>query len=95
MFDIRFSDGVAEDLMAVPAHQRPRILNRIDVQLSQQPSNQTRNRKPLIGLIPPWEHIAPVWELRIGDYRVFYDVDEVTASVGGTSDSTQAGRQDN
>ena len=30
----------------------------------------------LIGLIPPWEHVEPVWELRVGEYRVFYDVDE-------------------
>nr|VFK78674.1 MAG: Plasmid stabilisation system protein [Candidatus Kentron sp. SD] len=29
----------------------------------------------IVGLIPPWEHIDPVWELRIGEYRVFHDVD--------------------
>ena len=81
MFKITFSDGVVEDLTALTAHQRSRILDRIEVQLSQEPRHQTRNRKPLVGLIPPWEHVAPVWELRIGDYRVFYDVDEATESV--------------
>jgi len=30
----------------------------------------------LVGLVPPWEHVPPVWELRIGEYRVFYDIDE-------------------
>ncbi len=29
----------------------------------------------LVGLIPPWEHVQPVWQLRVGDFRVFYDVD--------------------
>ncbi len=28
----------------------------------------------LIGLVPPWTAEAPIWELRVGDYRVFYDV---------------------
>lgn len=37
---------------------------------------QTRNRKPIYGLEPPWEHEEPIWELRIGRHRVFYDVDE-------------------
>jgi mRNA-degrading endonuclease RelE of RelBE toxin-antitoxin system len=32
-------------------------------------------------LVPPWEHIEPVWELRVGEYRVFYDVNEETAVV--------------
>lgn len=25
--------------------------------------------------------MEPVWELRVGEYRVFYDVDEATAIV--------------
>nr|VFJ96811.1 MAG: Plasmid stabilisation system protein [Candidatus Kentron sp. H]VFJ97458.1 MAG: Plasmid stabilisation system protein [Candidatus Kentron sp. H]VFK04354.1 MAG: Plasmid stabilisation system protein [Candidatus Kentron sp. H] len=38
-------------------------------------------RKMIIGLAPPWEHIDPVWELRIGEYRAFYDVDEKISVV--------------
>jgi hypothetical protein len=34
-----------------------------------------RNRKLLPGLRPPWEQELPVWELRVGEWRVFYDVD--------------------
>jgi hypothetical protein len=37
---------------------------------------RTRNRKQLVNLIPPFEAIPPVWELRIREYRVFYDVSE-------------------
>ena len=35
----------------------------------------SRNRKELTGLVPPWEHVQPVWELRVGDHRVFYDAE--------------------
>ena len=41
----------------------------------------TRNKKVLAGLKPPWEHEEPVWELRVGKYRVFYDVNEVDQRV--------------
>ena len=34
-----------------------------------------------MGLVPPWEHGDPVWELRIGEYRIFYDVDEAKSTV--------------
>jgi len=37
---------------------------------------RTRNRKPLANLIPPWTAELPIWELRVGAYRVFYDVSE-------------------
>ena len=49
--------------------------------MTYEPTQQTRNKKILIGLTPPWEYIEPVWELRIGQYRVFYDVDEEAAIV--------------
>jgi hypothetical protein len=52
------------------------ILDQIDVQLKIEPHWETRNRKQLVGLVPPWDHVPPVWELRLGDFRVFYDVDE-------------------
>lgn len=45
------------------------------------PMVATRNRKRLMGLLPPWEHLEPVWQLRVGDFRVFYDVDEAAAVV--------------
>jgi hypothetical protein len=41
----------------------------------------SRNRKMLVRLVPPWEHEPPVWELRIGEYRAFYDVDEAEQRV--------------
>jgi len=44
--------------------------------LTHEPTVKTRNRKQLVNLIPPFDAIRPVWELRIREYRVFYDVSE-------------------
>jgi hypothetical protein len=41
-----------------------------------EPIATTRNRKLLESLVPSFESVPPIWELRVGEYRVFYDVDE-------------------
>ena len=33
-------------------------------------------RKMLVSLIPPFESVPPIRELRVGEYRILYDVDE-------------------
>jgi mRNA-degrading endonuclease RelE of RelBE toxin-antitoxin system len=76
MFTLEFSEMVAEHLRELRAFDRKQILDQIDAQLTHQPTEETRNKKRLVGLIPPWEHVGPVWELRIGEFRVFYDVYE-------------------
>jgi mRNA-degrading endonuclease RelE of RelBE toxin-antitoxin system len=76
MYAIEYAEGVIDDLADMRAYERAKVLDRLEEQLTYEPTQQTRNRKILVGLVPPWEHIEPVWELRIGQYRVFYDVDE-------------------
>ena len=34
-----------------------------------------------MNLIPPWDAVPPIWELRVGEYRVFYDVSEEEKTV--------------
>ena len=76
MFETRFTKGALSDLAQLSAFHRVRIFDAIEAQLSTQPLMPTRKRKPLgPGDIPPWEHEPPVWELRVGQFRVFYDVD--------------------
>ncbi len=65
-----------KDLKELRATDRSHILDKIDEQLQHRPTQATRNKKVIVGLKPPWEHEEPVWELRVGKYRVFYDVDE-------------------
>ena len=81
MYEIAYSEGVAEDLRRLTVSERAKILDRIEVQLKYEPTRQTRNRKVLVGLVPPWDHVDPIWELRAGEYRVFYDVDHVQTTV--------------
>jgi mRNA-degrading endonuclease RelE of RelBE toxin-antitoxin system len=81
MYDIDYAAGVAEDLAGLRAFDLARILDEIEQQLTEQPTQETRNKKLLPGLKPPWDHELPVWELRAGEYRVFYDVDDAERLV--------------
>lgn len=81
MFIISYAEGVAEDLTTFRAYDRKQLLDQIEQQLSHEPTHETRNKKMLRGLTPPWEHVQPIWELRINEYRVFYDADEVAGQV--------------
>ena len=76
MYKITYSRSIADDLKRLPSHHRSEILDRIEVQLRHEPDRPTRNRKIIRGLVPPWDHLEPIWELRIGEYRAFYDVSD-------------------
>lgn len=76
MFSLNYAAGVAQDLAGLRAFERTRILDQIEGQLTHQPTQETRNKKLLPGLKAPWGQELPVWELRVGDYRAFYDVDK-------------------
>jgi len=81
MYEIEYAKSVANDLAALRAYDRTRTLNDIERHLTHQPTVETRNRKIVLGLVPPWEHEEPIWELRIGEHRVFYDVDDQASAV--------------
>ena len=81
MYRVEYADDISDDLAGLRAYDRKRILDRLEKQLRYAPNKRTKNKKPLHGLVPPWEHTDPVWELRIGEYRVFYDVDEPASLV--------------
>jgi mRNA-degrading endonuclease RelE of RelBE toxin-antitoxin system len=74
MFEICFAEGVASDLAALRAYDRQIILDRIDEQLAHEPITATRMKRVIVGLKPPWRHEEPIWQLRVGEYREFYDV---------------------
>ena len=54
---------------SLPRRQRT-VIDTVDRQLLNQPSVETRNKKPM-RLNP----VAP-WELRIGNFRVYYEISE-------------------
>ena len=80
-YTIEFARSVVGDLATLRPFDRAKILDDIDAQLTHQPDLPTRRRKILYGLVPPWDHVAPVWELRVGEWRVYYDVDSVAQRV--------------
>jgi mRNA-degrading endonuclease RelE of RelBE toxin-antitoxin system len=63
-----------------PFEQR-RIIDEIRNQLTTEPSTPSRRRKLLNGVVPPWDQERPVWQLRVGAFRVFYDVDQELGEV--------------
>ncbi len=80
-YAIEYAQGVQDDFKIMRAGMRREIADAIETQLRHEPSRATRNRKPISGFRPPWEHRPPLWELRVRQYRVYYDVDEEAAVV--------------
>ena len=66
--------GVEADLRGIRPYDRGMILDAMEESLLHAPETETRNRKRLPKLVPPFESVPPIWELRAGEYRVFYDV---------------------
>jgi len=70
-YTIEYSPETLGHFRVLTARQRVTVLDAVDVQLAYEPAVETRNRKPMRP-----NPLAP-WELRIGDLRVYYDVEEV------------------
>lgn len=75
MYNIEYTQVALDDLKWFRKHEQKTIVQAIDTQLTYEPTVQTRNRKPM----RPNE-IAE-WELRIGQFRVLYDVAETVQIV--------------
>lgn len=69
-YRIEYSPETDPHLRGLTARQRSMVFDAVDEQLAQQPTAETRNRKPMRP-----NPVAP-WELRIGELRVYYDVVE-------------------
>jgi len=75
-FELEFSEGVREDLEGLRAYDCRIILEAIETQLTHAPHVETKKRKLLHNLVPPFEAVPPIWQLRVATFRVFYDVNE-------------------
>ena len=80
-FAINIVEEAAEELAAIRPYVRSVIVETIIEQLTFQPTTETKNKKKLAGVEPPWKHLLPLRQLRIGEYRVFYDVEETEGVV--------------
>jgi len=75
LFATEFVSEALLELESLRATDQRRIVNAIETQLTHEPAKTARRRKQLVGISPPWEQVRPVWQLRVGDFRVFYDID--------------------
>lgn len=88
-YRIEYSPDAEQHLRTLTARQRATVLDAVDEQLAHEPTVETQNRKPMRP-----NPIAP-WELRIGDLRVYYDIEEepenrVTILAVGIKDRNRA-----
>jgi len=68
MFTIGFTPEASDDLQELRKFDQTLILDALDVQLVHQPGDETRKRKKLR------PNQLAEWELRIDNFRVFYDI---------------------
>ncbi len=74
-YRIEYSPDAEDNLRALTARRQSIVLNSVDKRLSHEPAVETRNRKPMRP-----NPVAP-WELRVGDLRVYYDVENEPEAV--------------
>ena len=72
--EIRFADEADEHLAALGSAQKAAVLEAIARQLLHEPTRKTRNRKPMD---PDKRAFIAPWELRVGNLRVYYAVEDV------------------
>src|SRR5438093_11202072 len=77
MYEIRWDQAARDDVkrMKLRAYDVGQIVAVVDRQLTQDAEDDSRSRKlirPEEQL--PFEHLQPVWQLRVGEFRVYYDV---------------------
>lgn len=75
-FHIEMDRTALNELESIRAFDRRRIVDSIEEQLRHEPTASTRNRKMLAGIQLPLAAELPLWELRVGDFRVLYQVIE-------------------
>ena len=74
-YKISFTEEVLEDFAWFKKNEQNEIRDGILKNLEREPTVETRNRKRLR------PNQTAEWELRIGSFRVFYDVDEIVRIV--------------
>jgi mRNA-degrading endonuclease RelE of RelBE toxin-antitoxin system len=70
MYQIEYTSQAIQDIKYFQKHEQQQILSEISVQLRYEPSVETRNRKRTR------PNSMAEWELRIAEFRVFYNVEE-------------------
>ncbi len=73
--EIRWSPDARDHLRRLSAHLHALVLDEVERHLTQRPDEPTQKQKQLA------ENPLATWELRLGDIRVFYDVNREENTV--------------
>jgi mRNA-degrading endonuclease RelE of RelBE toxin-antitoxin system len=74
-FQINVTEGAEEDLKWFSVYVQRTIVDGIEIHLRHQP---TLGSRKIVSMRP---NPVASWELRLGDYRILYDVDDTTSTV--------------
>lgn len=74
-YALEFAVSAEKELFGLRAFDARRVVDAIERELPHSPDAPTKNRKRLEGVHAGFEHSIPLWELRVGNIRVFYDID--------------------
>ena len=81
MYVVRFAALAREHLGELRPFERNRILDEGAAHLVANPTVRTKGRPMLVVATPSFEHVPPVSQLRVGERRVLYDVNESARTV--------------
>lgn len=74
MFRVLIVPEALDELNQVPAFYRRIFEKLIESKLAHEPQRTSKNCKILEPLVTGFIYDPPLWELRAGDWRIFYDV---------------------
>ena len=76
VYRIEVAPAADDDLAGMKAFYRNEVLDAIDEHLAHTPTAISQSRIKRLRLLD-----SPGYRLRVGDYRVYYDVDETSSTV--------------
>jgi mRNA-degrading endonuclease RelE of RelBE toxin-antitoxin system len=68
-YTIEYTESALGDIAYFKKYEQVLIIAAIEQQLAHEPLHEVRNRKPLEA------NPLAMWEVRVGKYRIFYDVE--------------------
>jgi mRNA-degrading endonuclease RelE of RelBE toxin-antitoxin system len=81
MYQVDIVPEAVEELLEAPVFYRRVLEKLIESKLAGEPGRASRNCKKLDPLVTTFIHEPPLWEVRVGEWRIFYDIDEEVRRV--------------
>jgi mRNA-degrading endonuclease RelE of RelBE toxin-antitoxin system len=77
-YSIEYSPDAIKHIRKLPADRRAMVVDQLEERLTYEPTVPARHRKRMD---PDKKFFVAPWELRLGDVRVYYAVEEETKKV--------------